>query len=284
VTYIYQPQERLTFAEGVAALRGRGRQVVERGVDITAPQTIAAIRQLGLQAGLPFQDFAIDLPAFQAYVASAGYTDRYREYYVGNQTEKSLEHFIAFSLLRLTPDDVFIDIASEHSPVADIYGSLSGATTYSQDIMYPAGVVDRRIGGDACAMPLPDGFASAASLTCSLEHFEQDADSRLFVELARVLKPGGAVCIVPFYVNTSHVVQTDPAVSVPAEVPFDETATVFCADGWGNRHGRFYSPQSFVDRIVRVVESAFQFEAYYLTNASSIPTVYARFALLARRR
>ena len=180
---------------------------------------------------------------------------------------------------------MFIDLASEHSPVPEIYARLTGATTYSQDIMYPEGIDGNRIGGDACAMPVADGFASAAGLTCSLEHFEEDADARLFVELGRVLRPGGAVCIVPFYVNVEHVIQTDPTIGVPANVVFDQGAPLYCVEGWGNRHGRFYSPQSFVDRVVNRVADKFRFDFYVLRNAADVgPSIYARFAFVATRR
>ena len=202
----------------------------------------------------------------------------------GNQQEKALEHYLALTLLELTREDVFIDLASEHSPVPEIYARLTGARTYSQDIMYPEGVDGNRIGGDACAMPVADGFASAAGLTCSLEHFEEDGDARLFLELGRVLRPGGAVCVVPFYVNVEHVIQTDPTIGVPANV-VHQGAAVHCVEGWGNRHGRFYNPQSFLERVVMPVADMFRFDFYFLRNAADVhPSIYARFAFVATRR
>jgi len=283
-TYIYQPRDRVSFAEGVQFLQQQGRTVIPQPVNITAGSVVDRIRELGRASGMDFQDFEIELSAFRSYCAAAGYSDRYAEYYPDNQHEKALEHFIALSLLKLQREDVFIDIASEHSPVAEIYGRLTGADTYSQDIMYAAGIDGQRIGGDACAMPIPDGFASAASLTCSLEHFEEDADVGLFVELARILRPGGSVCVVPFYVNVEHVVQTDPAVGVPANVIFDAGAPVYCAEGWGNRHGRFYSPRTFVDRIVKRVDSCVRFSFFHVRNAPDVhSSVYVRFAFLATR-
>jgi SAM-dependent methyltransferase len=133
-------------------------------------------------------------------------------------------------------------------------------------------------------MPVPDGFASKACLTCSLQHFEGDADTRLFVELARVLRPGGAVCIVPFYVNTEAVTLTDPVVSVGVNVPFESGAPIHCVEGWGNRHGRFYSPESFARRIAGPLRDRFRFDFLCLTDAAAIdPTVYARFAFVATR-
>jgi SAM-dependent methyltransferase len=179
---------------------------------------------------------------------------------------------------------VFVDLASEHSPVPDIYKALTGCTSYRQDIMYPAGIQGDRIGGDAAAMPVPDGFFTKAALTCSLEHFEQDADIRLFEELGRVLRPGGKVCVAPYYVYEEAAVQTDPLVSGPANVPFDPGIPVFCAVGWNNRHGRFYSPLSMKERLISRVGDRFRFEFHHFANAHEIdPTVYLRFAFVATR-
>ncbi|MEZ5363106.1 MAG: class I SAM-dependent methyltransferase [Bryobacterales bacterium] len=164
------------------------------------------------------------------------------------QKEKTFEHFVAMRLLRLTERDVFVDLASEGSPLPEIAARLSGCRALAQDIMYPAGIRDGKMGGDACAMPVEDGFASAAALTCSLEHFESDADTRLFHELARVLRPGGRVVVVPLYVFREAAAQTDPRYSVSVDVEFDEGVPLYCAEGWGNRHGRFYSPETLVER------------------------------------
>jgi hypothetical protein len=266
-------------------LRQRGYRTVVGAVDTTASETVSRIRQRALESGIVFAEYQIDPVRFPKYVAQAGYHTRYADYYRDNRVEKMLEHFVALELLSIARGDVFIDVASEHSPLAEIVTQLRGAASFSQDIMYPAGVAGNRIGGDACAMPVPDGFASKACLTCSLEHFEGDGDTRLFHELARVLRPGGAVCIVPFYVNTQRVTQTDPVVSVAVNVPFDAGVPVHCAEGWGNRHGRFYTPRSFTTRIVEPLRAEFQFDYFCLSNAAEIdPAVYARFAFVATRR
>ncbi len=242
------------------------------------------ILKLANSIGLNFTLYQADASAFQHFCMLAEYTERYSDYYVRNQLEKSFEHYIAFSLLEIQKDDIFIDAASEHSPVPEIFGRLSGATTYSQDIMYHPGIIGSTIGGDACAMPVPNSFASKIALTCSLEHFEGSADSDLFLEMARVLKPGGKVCVVPFYLFTDPAVRTDPTVSLPAKVIFDSDATVYCTKGWGNRHGRFYSPLSFKERIMDVCSDKFEFTFYHLANTDQIgKSIYARFAFTATR-
>jgi len=282
-SYIYQPGRKMTFEKSVRHLETQGQhRIIRQAVDNTSPSVVEKI--IHQARILSIQPLSIDLPSFQKYVADAEYEQRYPGYYAGNLPEKSLEHYVALHLLDLRPDEVFIDLASEHSPVPEIFARLTGARAYSQDIMYPDGIHDRRIGGDACSMPVPDGFAHKAALTCSLEHFETDGDIRLFSELFRVLRPGGRVVVVPFYLFTEPALQTDPELSVPAGVEFDPECTVYCAKGWGNRHGRFYSPASFQERIAGRMAGKFRFEVVHLANATQVdPTIYARFAFAAVR-
>ena len=131
-------------------------------------------------------------------------------------------------------------------------------------------------------MPVPAGFASAVTLTCSLEHFEGDADIRLFCELSRVLRPGGKVVVIPLYLHTCAATQTDPTYSAASAVPFDEGTTVHCAEGWGNRHGRFYSVDTLKSRVLS--SPAFRFTIFRLTGLEQISSpIYARFALVGER-
>ncbi|HEY3297106.1 MAG TPA: class I SAM-dependent methyltransferase [Armatimonadota bacterium] len=284
--YEYQPNvDAVRFEDGVSALKSKGYEVVVGPVPNTDSDAIAATLAKAHDAGLDVEDYRVDVDAYRSYVQEAGYLNRYTDYYPTNIHEKSLEHFIALSLLDVQPGDVFIDLASENSPLPEIVRRLKNATTFSQDIMYADGIHGDQIGGDACAMPVEDGFASKAALTCSLEHFEGDADICLFRELKRVLKPGGMVAVIPFYLFERAAVQTDPTISVPAGVKFDQDAAVYCAPGWGNRHGRFYSPKSFSERILREVGDSFTFNFYHITSAKDVhESVYAVFAFTATRR
>lgn len=283
--YIYQPKQRMGHSEAVRILEEKsGHKVIRSAIDNVSPHVVDLILRQAAEEGMDIQNYQIDIPAYQKYLEQAGYTTRYPKYYVGNINEKSLEHYISLQLLEMTPQDVFIDLASEHSPVPEIFARLSGARSYSQDIMYSAGVHGDQIGGDACAMPVEDGFATKAALTCSIEHFEGDADTRLFAELARVLRPGGKVIVVPFYLFNENATQTDPTISVPAGVKFDDGCAIYCAEGWGNRHGRFYSPETFMQRVVQPMTGKFRFDCYHLVNAAEVDaSVYARFAFVATR-
>lgn len=283
-SYVYQPDvERIDFNTALVEL-SRHYRVRGHAIDNVSTQSVSRVLALAAEAGMDMESFRIDVDAYRDYYARALYDENYPEYYQGNRPEKTLEHFLALTLLDIQPGEVFVDIASEHSPVPDIYTRLAQANGYSQDIMYPDGIKGNQIGGDACAMPVPDGFAHKAALTCSLEHFEGNADSRLFVEMHRVLAPGGQICITPFYLHYEEGVQTDPSLSVPAGVVFDETAVVYCAEGWNNRHGRFYTPRSFMERIGEPMRGKFSFRFFHIVNAPDVDaSIYMRYAFVATR-
>jgi hypothetical protein len=283
--YVYQPGVvEKSFSESLEDIKQLGYKVVATAIDNTSPEIVANIVKIATASGLKFQDFAINIEEYNKYFEKAEYRTRYPNYYSGNLREKSLEHYLCISFLNLKAKDIFVDLASENSPIPEIYHRLTGATTFSQDIMYSPGINGNQIGGDACSMPVPDGFASKAALTCSIEHFEGDADTRLFIELSRVIEPGGMVFVCPFYIFTEAATQTDPKVSLTSQVKFDQGTTIYCAEGWGNRHARFYSPQSFKERIMNPVKDKFKFDFYYLINAPQVDTsVYLRFAFTATR-
>jgi len=281
--YAYQPPVRpITFDQGVAMLGERGHKIVPYGVPAHFPEAVAGVLEGLAREGVPVEGLEVDLARFEAFRAQAGYTKRYPRYYGSRMVEKQLEHFLAAELLGLERDDVFVDVASENSPVPEIYRRMFGANAYWQDIQYKPGLSGRRIGGDACAMPVPDGFATAVTLTCSIEHFERDADQRLCDELVRVIRPGGRLVIAPLYLFTEPAAMTDPVYSGRGEVPFDEGVTLYCAEGWRNRHGRFYSPATLRERVLDRLSGHFDVVVKHVTNPPE--DAYIRFVLVARRR
>ena len=283
--YIYQPvRKEAVFRDCLDTLTRRYRRVIPTAIDNIAGRTISDILRQAREAKMTVEELKIERADYDQYVAEAGYNQCYPDYYSFNRFEKRMEHFVAFRLLEVSSADTFIDVAAENSPVYEIYQRLTGATTFCQDIMYPKGVDERRIGGDATAMPIGQGFASKAALTCSLEHFEDDSDIRLFYELHRILQPGGKVCVVPFYLYIEDAIQTDPTISAPLELSFDPTLPIYCAEGWGNRFGRFYSPGGFMNRIFSRFRAMFEFKFYHFPDVSSIDqSIYLRFAFTATR-
>jgi len=234
-------------------------------------------------SGIPVQDFYVNVEDYRDYFGRAGYFSRYPNYYPQYIREKSVEHFVAQHLLQLNPTDVYIDIASEGSPVPEIYQRLYGCRTYAQDLSYEPGIHDNRIGSNAASLPLPDGTATKIGLHCSFEHFEDDADSSFIREAARVLRVGGKIVIVPLYLASRYAVSTDLLASQVKRVSFERDALVMAVRGWGNRHGRFYDPHHLASRVLGAT-AEIVFRVLRIVNAKEIDeTVYARFVLIGER-
>jgi hypothetical protein len=280
--YAYQPGTILSdYQQAVDILRSRYSIVRTEWVD-PRPHLDEIVQQVK-SSGLSTMDLKVSAPEFADYFWRAEYALRYQDYYRGNLPEKAFEHFLALRLLKPAVDDVFIDVASEGSPLPEIVSRMQGCTSHAQDIMYEEGITGNRIGGDACAMPVQAGFASCVTLTCSLEHFEGDSDTRLFLELQRVLRPGGRVVVVPLYMFREAAVQTDPTYSAVLDIPFDSGVPIYCAEGWKNRHGRWYSAETLRSRIVNQC-SQMKFAVYRLHNTEGIHrSIYARFCLVGQR-
>ncbi len=254
---------------------------VERGdipyEDITEELTAAGVR---------VEPLTVDLPDFEAYVERAKYT-RMSGYYSGgadpNAREKYLEHYVSLELLAPRPGDVLIDVASMNSPFADVAAELHRVESHRQDLMFPPGVRGRTIGGDAAAMPLPDGFAHHLAMHCSFEHFEGDADSRFVREAARVLRPGGKCCSLPLYTSSTYAIQTHVRRWRMHEIRFDAGDRVYVADEWGPPFGRFYDAQSFVRRVVDHLGDM-SLRIFEVTNARDVdPGCYLRYAMLIEK-
>ncbi len=203
--------------------------------------------------GVNVAHFRVEKSDYESYLNQARY-ERFASYYGGgkasNFAEKSLEHFVAARMLDLSPDDTYIDVASENSPAAEIYHKLFGCKTYRQDLIFPKGVHGTTIGGDACEMPISNDFATKMALHCSFEHFEGDSDIRFIKESSRILKRTGKLCILPLYLFDEYAILTDPVVVPRKGVLFDPEAKLYCTKNWGERHGRFYDVPHFVSRIL----------------------------------
>jgi hypothetical protein len=98
--------------------------------------------------------------------------------------------------------------------------------------------------------------------------------------VARVLKPGGSLCSVPLYLHEEYAIQTDPLISALADVAFEPDAVLYCAEGWNNRHGRFYDPEHFVNRVIANLDGL-RLTVYRFVNPQQVhASVYVRFAMV----
>lgn len=284
--YDYQlKNSNLSFEEGVSKIKKQNlNQVFIGAINNIDTDCISYIVDEIKKNRIPLKEFQIDLDNYNQYIGNAQYKIRHSDYYADNFFEKTLEHYLSYKLLRLQKNDNFVDIASEHSPVGEIFSRLTGCNSYSHDIMFEKGIHGNKIGSDASSIPVPDNFFKAAIATCSIEHFEHDSDIGFMKEMERVLDRVGKCIIVPLYLYIKASCQTDPQYSIPGNVTYDDDVDIYCAKGWGNRHGRFYSVNSLIDRLIKP-NLKMKFEIYLLKNPEVIDrSVYCRFILVGEKK
>ncbi|MGA8894555.1 MAG: glycosyltransferase, partial [Planktothrix agardhii] len=238
----------------------------------------SSFRQLGIEV----VDYLVDIIEYQKYFQDAGYLKNFPEYHFC-LPEKSLEHYLAIQLLNLSSSDIYIEVASEAAISPKIYQHLYGVKSYVHSSAYPSGINQDMIGGNVTNLPLSDGFATKIAVH-TFSSFEEDSDMGFIKEAARLLKPGGSVCILPLYLFDKYAVQTDPITAISTGgVKFEEDAMVYCSLGWGHRHARFYDPQHFFDRICRNL-NGLKLKIYRIKNAKEVDdSCYIQFAAVLEK-
>lgn len=236
------------------------------------------------ERGITVRNYKIDAQEYLDYLDEVNYKKKYPRYYPGNFHEKTLEHFLAYKIFKLSKGHKFIDIAAEKSPHCKIFQRLTGCIGYKQDIRYWKGVRFRKIGGDASKIPIKDNFFHAVLAACSIEHFENDSDIGFMKEVPRILDLNGKIVITPLYLHKKAFCLTDPRFSIPQNVTFDPGIDIHCVNDWGNRHGRFYSPDTLFKRLIEPNLNRMTFSVYYFENFKEIhSSVYCRFALVGEK-
>ncbi|MEL6193280.1 MAG: methyltransferase domain-containing protein [Bacteroidota bacterium] len=235
-----------------------GRQVKQGHISIEHLEDTAkddelekAFREMGI-AVKPFQ---IDVSGYREYIQQTPYP---LSYYGGgkdplqNFTEKTLEHYVSLDFLGLDQESVFIDIAACTSPFYQIIREKYQNTTYQQDLIFPKGLHEDKIGGYASELFLPDQSVDGITLHCSLEHFEGNSDTEFFQELERVLKPGGRAVILPFYLAHTYTIHVDPAFNlIKQHSPKLDPLAELRYSGWYQHFSRHYDPKALNRRILK---------------------------------
>lgn len=260
------------YASTVAELK-REHEVLEGGM-LAHPGEIFAAAQ---QRHLELTETEVDFNAYQEWLNRVDYPTHYPSYVREFPppvlfAKKSLQHFLSFELLRdqLENDNcVYMDVASSNSIVPDILARTYGLTTiYRQDLRYPAGVHGRRIGSDAAAIPLDDATIDAMALHCALEHFENESDIGLVREAARLLRPGGAACVIPLYLADRYYVMTSRFAWERDGVPqIDPDATVVLREENRLKFSRHLDPEHLDRRLLATArQGGLQYRIVYYSN------------------
>ncbi|MGH9526530.1 MAG: methyltransferase domain-containing protein [Terriglobales bacterium] len=232
-------------------------------------------RRLQAVPGLRTAEWRIDLADFERFPCAHPWSAAPTYY------EKKLQYYLSAAALQLTPQDRLLDVASQGSAFPGYARRIVGCDVYRQDLIYPPGR-PHYLPGDAGSLPVEDGFFTAMTLHCSFEHFERDSDTRFIREAARVLRPGGRVCIVPLYMSTApaeRYLQTIPNGDAPRQLG---PGCEFCRD---------YSPESLQERILAPAAGYFRATVFRMANLAAIQAALpahqllnSHFMLLLERR
>lgn len=223
-----------------------------------------------------WHDLSVQNERIHQLVSQSPFWQKIPQYYF---TYKTLQSILS------NPDSVYIDIAAtDNSPYQDIIALLAKTSkTYIQDLTFPSGINGHRIGGSAANLPLPDASVDAMTLHCSFEHFEGNADTDFVREAGRLLRSGGKVCIIPLYLGEYAFVLCDPAWALNLSI--DREAVKHFFPKWGERHGRFYSPETLLKRIINPAkEVGLLARVIHFPNSLELdPSCYTHFCLILEK-
>ena len=235
--------------------------------------------------GAPVRPFRVDVADFEDFTERAGYADL--EYYDGgrapNAREKYLEHYISLRLLDPEPGQVLIDVAAMNSPFVDVAARLHGLDAYRQDLAYAPGVRGRAIGSDASSMPIDAAFADHLVAHCSIEHFAGSSDAGFIQEAARVLKPGGRLCVLPLYLSSRYWIQVHAKRWRRVLDSIEPGDCVYLSREWVPPFSRFYNARAFRQRVIAHA-GALDLVLHEVVNLEEVcPSCYVRYAAVFTR-
>lgn len=226
-----------------------------------------------LDLGVPVQDVDIDIADFEKWLDKFSDVKKYYQREEDLLIEKCLEHYMAFRYLELGPNDVYIDVASAKSNWAIILNDKK-IKSFRLDMSYPGGIHGINIGADAGNTNLPEGFATALSTQCAFECFMGDADIRFIGEACRILSKGGRYAILPLYMNDTHIVSTSPYCDQKNIVIDRGAKRVWRSDGKKVPFARFYSPESFKERIYSNIPDGMAGKVIFFRNLPDVMKHY----------
>jgi SAM-dependent methyltransferase len=204
--------------------------------------------------------------------------------------EKLLEHWISqdrLGLMNYRPDDIFVDVAAAGSPWVRSLRERKGISAFAIDLGPIAPAHEQlpyyRV-EDATNSSFEDASVQGASLHCAYEMFIHDDDTRFIQEIARILKPGGKVVILPLYMHTHYCAYASPeyygkGYSDPAAKEYIRM------DSGGVPSSRKYDAVMLKQRVLDPVEAAgLSYRLLALRNKAELGNgIYCHFILEIER-
>ncbi len=233
----------------------------------------AGLKDRLLAIGVPVEGVDIDVSDFERWLDDFSEIKKYYQSMGDIFIEKCLEHYLTSRHLKISDDDVYIDIGGLGNPLADILNKR-GIRSYRLDLVYPEGIHGINIGADAGDTKLPDGFASAISAHCAYECFVGDADTRFVREAARILSEKGRYGIIPLYLDDTYFVATSPYCNQQDVKIESEAKRVWRDDEYKVPFSRHYSPESFKKRVYSSIPESMRGKVLYFKNLTDVMKHY----------
>lgn len=175
------------------------------------PAELEVIERDLIALGVAIEDYAPSPHAFKEFQNQGWFSP---DYHGGLRSsvwdEKLLEHWIScerLGLMDFNSEDIFVDVAAAGSPWVQSLRERKGLTAFAIDLC-EVGAAYRHLPyyriENATKTTFIDGSVKGAALHCAYEMFMGNDDTRFISEVARILKPGGKVVILPLYMHTHY--------------------------------------------------------------------------------
>lgn len=249
----------------------------------------ADLRDRLVASGVSVTDTTVDLDDFAAWLKEFSGLERFYRTFGDMHIEKCLEHYLVYRELRLTKEDVYIDIASAKSRWAPIL-RRQGMKAYRLDLIHKKGIHGMDIGANVVETGLPDGFASALSTQCAFELFFGDTDKKFIKEADRILNDHGRCAILPLYLDDAYFVLHSPYTLPPVSDIDDDAIRIWRDDTFQASYTRHYSPEAFARHVLSVVPPTLSARVVSINNLGELmerypgERIYCSFMLVLERK
>lgn len=229
----------------------------------------ASLKDRLLTIGIPVEEVDISISDFEHWLDDFSEIKKRYQSMGDVFIEKCLEHYLAPRYLKISDDDIYIDIAAAGSQWAEILNKR-GIRSYRLDLAYTEGIHGINIGADAGDTKLPNEFCSVLSAQCAYECFMGDADISFVKEASRILNKRGRYGIVPLYFENEYFVATSPYRD-QSKIKIDSLARkVWRDDRFKVPFSRHYSPEAFFKRIYSKIPDDMSGEVLYFKNLDEV--------------